>query len=556
MQKKHLKCGLLSVLIAALMIFSSAYIAQVLPSGTAVIAEAASKTVHISNCKIKLAVSSVTYNGKAQKPKVTVTYGKKTLQEGKHYTVKYSSNKNVGTAKVTVTGVSKNGYSGSKTLSFKIVAPTVKMSKCKVTVTSPVTYTGKNLTPTVKVTYGKKTLKKGTHYTVSYSSNRSIGTGKVTVTGIQKNGYRSSKTVTFNIVPQTVTGLKVSESTHNSFTLTWNRSPFITGKSAGYSVFSYDLKTKEYTRVAMVSTTKATIKNLKPGTTYRYVVRAYKLVNNKYYRSAYSPVLKAITRPAPAENISISYPKPNAAQLKWNAVAGATGYQVYYYNPERGYSLMFADVKGARTYTFSNLDNGTYKFAVRSYRKEGDKIIYGEFPKFTAGGTAKITESSYKILKYTDMVEKGNYQMTFKTNVSELGGRTVTFAERNGMVAVRTDFETNRPARIVYDRKSALMYFVIDGKSLQINDIFGSGFNVTDLAGKIQFPKTGIVSTLERRGGKPEQVNYVIDDNGNVRKFFFIGDELVDMQVISSASTVSYYFSEFKTPADAGMFSV
>ena len=100
------------------------------------------------------------------------------------------------------------------------------------------------------------------------------------------------------------------------------------------------------------------------------------------------------------------------------------------------------------------------------------------------------------------------------------------------------------------------MYFVIDGKSLQINDIFGSGFNVTDLAGKIQFPKTGIVSTLERRGGKPEQVNYVIDDNGNVRKFFFIGDELVDMQVISSASTVSYYFNEFKTPADAGMFSV
>ena len=217
---------------------------------------------------------------------------------------------------------------------------------------------------------------------------------------------------------------------------------------------------------------------------------------------------------------------------------------------------MFADVKGARTYTFSNLDNGTYKFAVRSYRKEGDKIIYGEFPKFTAGGTAKITESSYKILKYTDMVEKGNYQMTFKTNVSELGGRTVTFAERNGMVAVRTDFETNRPARIVYDRKSALMYFIIDGKSVQINDIFGVGLNVTDLAGKVRFPKTGIVSTLERRGGKPEQVNYVIDDNGNVRKFFFIGDELVDMQVISSASTVSYHVSEFKTPADAGMFSV
>lgn len=539
---------------AAMMIFSSAYLATVLPDSTAVVAEAASKTVHISNCKIKLSATSVTYNGKAQKPKVTVTYGKKTLKKGTHYTVKYSSNKNVGTAKVTVTGVKKNGYTGSKTLTFKIVkaTSTVKMSKCKITVTSPVVYTGKYLTPTVKVTYGKKTLKKGTHYTVSYSSNKSVGKGKVTVTGIKKNGYSSSKSVSFNIIPQTVTGLKVSESTHNSFTLTWNRSPFVTG----YSVFTYDLKTKEYTRVAMVSTTTATIKNLKPGTTYRFSVRAHKLVNNKYYRSAYSSVLKAITRPAPAEAVYISYPKANAVQLKWNAVAGATGYLVYYYNPERRYSIILDDVKSARTYTLTNLDAGSYMFSVRPYRKEGNTTIYGELPKYTAGATAKITTGEYKVLKYTDMVEKGNYQMSFTTNVTEIGGRRVTFAERNSMIAVKTDFETNNPARIVYDQKSAAMYLIINGKSARIDDIFSTGFNVTQLSGKIQFPKTGIVSTLERIENRPCQVNYVTDANGNVRKYFFKGDELVIIQVISPSATTNYSIKEFKTPADAGMFSI
>ena len=552
MQRKHLKFGLLSLLIAAMLVFSPAYLANKLPGGTAIVAEAASKKVHISNCKISLAASSVTYNGKAQKPKVTVTYGKNTLKSGTHYTVKYSSNKNVGTAKVTVTGIDKNGYTGSKTLSFKIVAKTVPMSECKVKVTTPVIYTGKNLTPAVTVTYGKKTLKKGTHYTVTYSSNRSVGKGKVKVTGISKNGYKSSKTVSFSIIPQTVTGLKMDDSTHNTFTLTWNRSPFVDG----YTVYSYDLNTKEYTRIAIVSTTKATIKNLKPGTTYRFSVRAHKIVDNKYYRSNHSAVFKAITRPAPAESVYITYPRPDTVQLKWNPVTGATGYQVYYYNPERRYSIILDDVKGARTYTLTNLDEGSYMFSVRPYRTEGSLVIYGDLPKFTAGSTAKITTGSYKVQRYTNMVEDGNYQMTFTTNASEVGGRRVTFAERNNMVAIKTDFETNRPARIVYDRKSSFMYFIIDGTSMKFNDIFGTGLNIAQLSGKIQFPKTGITSTIERIDSRPCQVNYVTDSNGNVRKFFFKGDELVTIQVISSSATTVYSIKEFKTPADAGMFSV
>ena len=70
---------------------------------------------------IKLSKTSFTYNGKVQKPTVTVKDSKGTaLKNGRDYTVKYpSGRKNVGTYSVTVT--MKGNYSGSKKLSFSIL---------------------------------------------------------------------------------------------------------------------------------------------------------------------------------------------------------------------------------------------------------------------------------------------------------------------------------------------------------------------------------------------------------------------------------------------------
>ena len=45
---------------------------------------------------LKANAKSVTYNGKAQKPKVTVKDGSYKLKNGTDYTVKYSGNKKIG----------------------------------------------------------------------------------------------------------------------------------------------------------------------------------------------------------------------------------------------------------------------------------------------------------------------------------------------------------------------------------------------------------------------------------------------------------------------------
>jgi len=67
---------------------------------------------------ISLSSTSYIYSGKAIQPKLTIKDSKGKAINDKHYTVKNSGNKNVGTAKVTITF--KNVYTGSVTKTFKI----------------------------------------------------------------------------------------------------------------------------------------------------------------------------------------------------------------------------------------------------------------------------------------------------------------------------------------------------------------------------------------------------------------------------------------------------
>lgn len=68
---------------------------------------------------IALEYDTVSYNGKEQKPKVTVQHDSKTLVIDTDYTLAYADNLNAGTALVTVTG--KNQYQGTVSKNFKIL---------------------------------------------------------------------------------------------------------------------------------------------------------------------------------------------------------------------------------------------------------------------------------------------------------------------------------------------------------------------------------------------------------------------------------------------------
>lgn len=153
-------------------------------------------------------------------------------------------------------------------------------------------YTGKAIKPTVKIydeivdmsgNHIKTYLVKGTDYTVSYKNNTKIGTATVTING--KGKYNGTKTVEFKIVPKKVT-LKGSVS-DNEAALSWKK---VKG-ATGYEVYR-SVNGGAYKKLTDVKTTKYTAK-LSAGTSYKYKVRAYAVVNGKRVYGSWSKVIKA-----------------------------------------------------------------------------------------------------------------------------------------------------------------------------------------------------------------------------------------------------------------------
>lgn len=154
-------------------------------------------TRNLSSATVR-SISNKAYTGKALKPSVTVknSYGT-TLRNGTDYTVTYKNNKNPGKATITIKG--KGDYSGTKTVTFKIVpkkatvkaVKNVKTKKLNVTVKRDKLATGYQIkigtnnkltknTKTANISKNKtvkqtfKKLKKGKKYYVKVRSYKKI----------------------------------------------------------------------------------------------------------------------------------------------------------------------------------------------------------------------------------------------------------------------------------------------------------------------------------------------------------------------------------------------
>lgn len=141
--------------------------------------KAKSSTVIYYPAKITLSYTSKTYTGKALKPSVTVKDSKGRVIKSSSYTVRYTNNKNVGKAVVTVTF--KGNYKGSIKASFKI--------NPKATAVSKVTPASKSFTAR-----WKKQTSQTTGYQLQYSTSSKF-TSKTTKTVTVK----SAKTLTYKV---------------------------------------------------------------------------------------------------------------------------------------------------------------------------------------------------------------------------------------------------------------------------------------------------------------------------------------------------------------------
>ena len=243
--------------------------------------------ISISKASVTLSTSTYAYDGKAKKPGVTVKLNGKTLKNGTDYTVSYSNNTKVGTAKVTITG--KGNYTGSVSKTYSIKN---NFKKATVSGISTKAFTGKNITQSITVKYNGKTLKNGTDYTVSYSNNKKIGTATVKIAG--KSSYTGTITKTFKINPAKQEIQKLTAKS-KAFFVDWAQKGSATGYEIQYATNSKFTSAKKVT-ITNNKTDKTTVSKLSGNKKYYVRVRSYTTVKGTKYYGAWSASKSVTTK--------------------------------------------------------------------------------------------------------------------------------------------------------------------------------------------------------------------------------------------------------------------
>ena len=233
------------------------------------------KGTPISDAVISIPYSSYTYRGRGIQPTVTVTYKGKKLVKGTDYSVVYMSNTSAGTATVYIRG--KGLYSGTSYKKFTVKKLDLSTSYAKVTIPySSYTYTGKAITPAVKVKFKTGELINESEYKLTYSNNTKVGTATITVTGLGKNVTGTYKKV-FVVKPAKNSIVSLSSVNKGSFKLSWSKAtPGATGYQVKYSTDkNFSKNVHSYTSTNLNDLSETFSKVPKSGETWYVKVRSF-----------------------------------------------------------------------------------------------------------------------------------------------------------------------------------------------------------------------------------------------------------------------------------------
>ena len=232
-----------------------------------------------------------TYNGKAQLPKVTLTYNGQTIGSA-NYSVTGKNNKNPGVATITIKG--KNALKGSvnKTVKIRPVAP--KIASATNTATGITVKWNRITNATGYILYrdGKAVKTINSNATVSFTDTGAKTNGKVynyTVKSFFRNRDKttigSANSAAFKALYLPRPNCTLKNSTKGKLTITWTKN----AKATGYQIRYNDGKTTKDLTVAKAATVSKVLAVTK-GKTYKVYVRSYRTYGGKNYYSAWSAV--------------------------------------------------------------------------------------------------------------------------------------------------------------------------------------------------------------------------------------------------------------------------
>ena len=257
------------------------------------------KTTVIPKVTAKLAKTAYAYSGKEITPTVTVTNADgAVLTKDKSYTLKYSSGrKEMGEYAVRIT-LSGTKYEGTTKLYFNIIpgkpSITTDESTDKITLSWEKVKGAKGYRvysyDTKKKTYKSLKTLTGTSYTISKLEAGTDYAFSVRAYG-KADGetiWGSHSVVKTATVPATVKISSASSGSAGKVTVKWSATT-----ATGYEIYMATGKDGQYKKIKTVTkntTTSYTKSSLKSGTSYGFIVRAYKTVGDTKLYGDFSKV--------------------------------------------------------------------------------------------------------------------------------------------------------------------------------------------------------------------------------------------------------------------------
>ena len=134
------------------------------------------------------------------------------------------------------------------------------------------------------------------------------------------------------------------------------------------------------------ATTAYSNTGLVAGDTYTYKMRAFMITEDgKKVFGAYSDEYSVAVKPE-APVIAVTSTVATRAQISWEAINGAAGYQVWMADAENGeYKIVKSITDGKTTYTKYDLTSGkTYYFKVRAYAEAQERKAFSAYSDITS----------------------------------------------------------------------------------------------------------------------------------------------------------------------------
>lgn len=348
---------------------------------------------NIKNAKVTNLAKSVTYMGEpveltgSNAPVLTFNIGTETvtLVEGEDYEVTYSKNTKAGTATVKFSGI--NGYSGTLSKTFKIVAYDIESDPNKLihaVVESTVAYVKGGTEAEAHLYFGEKELEAGTDYKLSYTNNEKVAASsakkapKVTFTG--KNGFKGKKTLTFTIEAKNLNAVTVS----------------------AYDVVYNTNKNGFKSKVTVKDTNGATLKADKD-----YTIEGYKYTENTTVKVKKNDVERTAGSKIEATDI---IPRGTILRVSIKGKGNYAGSEC-----TADYKIVSSDIAKASA-------------SIKSYEYTGKEII-PDSSDYTVKSNKEtlVFGEDYEVVSITDNINKGTATVLIRGKGNYGGTKKVTF---------------------------------------------------------------------------------------------------------------------------------